>query len=236
MNLSDLRDQLGILSGRLDLTEENPDLADFFINEGSRFLDRNSTIQKSYGTFYGYVSSGGWYLEVPSSRGIKKVYVANTEGRYEAKKITLEEMLIYLMSERVANLTSGSPYYYCPAVTRNIPEGATLPTNITDYIDVLTTTGQNYNAILLSPPADGQYLISIEGLFYSKTLTAETDENFWSVNHPSLLLQSALREIEVFNRNSAGVKDWESAIMTILDGINKDLIEEEIADIDQMED
>lgn len=235
MNLEQIRTTLGDLSGRTDLAEENTDLADFFINEGSKYLDRNSETQKTWANNYSYLAVNSWYVQIPFCRAFKEVWLSSTTAKWQLEKISLNDMMSELLTTKVSLLSSGSPCYYCPAITRNVPEGSPLPTDITDYSDILSTTGSAYNAILVAPVPNESLLVNALGIFYSKTLTLETDENYWSVVHPSLLIQAALREIEIFNRNSTGVKDWESAITSTLDGINKDLVEEQITDVDQME-
>ncbi|RLI52540.1 MAG: hypothetical protein DRP09_17690, partial [Candidatus Thorarchaeota archaeon] len=92
-----------------------------------------------------------------------------------------------------------------------------------------------YNGIIFWPPADKEYVIETWGLFYSPELEDDDHESYWSVTNPLVLIMAALREIEVFNRNTEGVKDWELAIRSEVSGIGKDLVEEDIAEHDQME-
>ena len=46
---------------------------------------------------------------------------------------------------------------------------------------------------------------------------------------------AANRQMEIDYRNTAGVKDWEAAIQSEILGLGKDLVEEHIADVDQMQ-
>jgi hypothetical protein len=46
---------------------------------------------------------------------------------------------------------------------------------------------------------------------------------------------SAMRYIEVFNRNTQGVKDWESAMSTDIKQLGMDFIEQQIAEVTEME-
>ena len=50
-----------------------------------------------------------------------------------------------------------------------------------------------------------------------------------------LLYMSAMRQIEVVNRNTQGVNDWTTSIQTEIQQLGFDLVEEAIAEIDQME-
>ena len=66
-------------------------------------------------------------------------------------------------------------------------------------------------------------------------MASDTDVSFWSVVHPEVLIMSSLRMVEVFNRNTEGVRDWDGAIATEMRTIDSDYVDEEIAKIDQME-
>lgn len=235
MILSALRTRLGELSGRFDLTVDNPALATFFLNEGSKFLDRHSETQKTWASNYSYIAVGGWYVEIPSCRAIKELWVANTTSRWQLEKIDIQEMLSDIMPELASLLTTGNPLYYSPAVTRQVPESGILPPGSASYMDVLVSTGYPYTAAIIAPPPDEQLLVDVRGLYYSAELVAEDDTNYWADQHVGVLLKAALREIEVFNRNRQGVNDWEAAIDVDIASINKDLVEELVAEVDEME-
>ena len=65
--------------------------------------------------------------------------------------------------------------------------------------------------------------VKVYGLFFSPELKNNEDENYWSDMYPDLLVKATLREIEIGNRNSQGVNDFDKAIAPILHGIDKDL-------------
>jgi len=44
-----------------------------------------------------------------------------------------------------------------------------------------------------------------------------------------------MRQLEIVNRNTQGVKDWEASISTDLVGLGMDLVEELIAEVTQIE-
>jgi len=91
--------------------------------------------------------------------------------------------------------------------------------------DVMVGDHSEYNGVLMMPPADKDYMVEVEGLFYTPYLGAEDDENYWSINHPNILIMAAIREIEVFNRNSEGMRDWMTSIMEEFKGLESDLVE-----------
>jgi hypothetical protein len=79
-------------------------------------------------------------------------------------------------------------------------------------------------------------VVDIRGLFYTDQLTDDTDKSYWSEVHPDVLIMAAMRMVEVVNRNSQGVNDWDMAIANAVSGIGKDLVEEEIAEVTQIQD
>ena len=235
MNLFQVRQILRSLSGRYDLVDDNTELADFFINQGCRFLDRYTEVQKTWSSHFQYLAIGGWNVQFPYCRAVKEVWVATTSARWQLEKKNLQDILTEYMTEIASLVDTGESSYYSPAITRYVPEGAALPVGISNYTDVITSTGQAYNAIIIAPPTDTQILVEVKGFFYSRELVTETDENFWTAVHPNLLVKAALREIEVYNQSPTNVKAWEEAINVDMDSLNKDTVEEIIAEVDQME-
>jgi len=78
-------------------------------------------------------------------------------------------------------------------------------------------------------------LIEVWGKFYTEPLQSEDDMNYWSVNHPDALIMAGLRQAEVFNRNTQGLNDYNNAIDDMLVGLDRDVVQQEIANVDQME-
>lgn len=103
--------------------------------------------------------------------------------------------------------------------------------------NLLAVSHMAYNGILLMPPVDvsNKYSLEIRGLFYTDTLVNATDATFWTEVHPGLLTKAAAYELEVDYRNTEGMNDWMAAIRLEIDGIDKDIVEEEIAGITEME-
>ena len=103
------------------------------------------------------------------------------------------------------------------------------------YVDSYTTLGNEYNALIILPPTDTQLLVEVRGLFYSKQLTADTDTNYWSDLHPTLLLKAIALELEIFNQNASRIRTWQDAVAKDLVDVSKDLVEEVISEVDQIE-
>ncbi len=248
MNLLQIRQKFRELSGRFDLVDDTgADLgANFFINEGRKYLDRMDETQKSWGTCYRFLEIGFWSVQIPYCRAIKEVWVATTTARWQLEKLKLQDIVegylngisdSYLPGPPSAS-TPGVPLYYSPCITRYIPENATVKDleAFIGYIDIPAGNAHEYNAIVLNIPTDEKLTVIIHGLFYSAELVNDTDENYWSVVHPMLLISSAIRQTEAINRNTQGLNDWDNVIGRDMKQLGMDLVEELIAETSEMED
>lgn len=249
MNLLEIRQWFVKESGRYDLiigdstgAYADADMATWcadkgannYINAGQRMLDRMQTHQKTYGRNFKVVDVGDFYVTFADCRAITEVWGQDTsdstQGRYKLEKKSLR----WLRREysNLVEIENGKPLYYAPAVLRSAP----VPTiddlgTLLAYADVLTESVDIYTGLVFFPPADSAYSIETWGMFYQPRFALETDETYWSVQHPELLVMAAQCVLEKFSRNTEGVKDWTMSIQMELDGINKDLAEEEIAEL-----
>ena len=135
---------------------------------------------------------------------------------------------------------TGAPLYYVPTVVglTNAQKSLTHKTFGKDFTydaeGLILGDYESYRGILIMPPVDGAYTVTIFGSFYSKDLSDDKDENFWSVMHPGLLILASMRSIEAFYRNTEGLRDMEASMEPEIIGIEKDVVAEEIADADSM--
>ena len=211
--------------------------ADFFINEGRKYLDRLDETQKSWASCFRFVEIGHFSAAFPYCRAIKEVWAATISARWQLEKKSLQDLTAGYLTGLPSSRNTGSPLYYAPCIVRYIPENAEAGDieAFAGFTDVEAGNYHEYNSVLLSVPADEQIMLDIRGLFYSMELIEDTDKNYWSEVHPMLLYMSAMRQIEVSNRNSQGVKDWTSSIRDEVSQLGMDLVEELIAEVDQME-
>jgi len=239
MNLIEVRQQFRLMSGRYDLVSAlGADTgANFYINEGSRYLDRQNETQKSWGICYRFCDIGHQGVQFQSCRAIKEVWASTILARRQLEKMNLQDLISIYMSELPSSRTTGIPLYYSPAITRYIPENAVLADleSWVGFVDVITGSQHEYNSILLSSPPSEKISIEIKGLFYSIALVGDTDENYWSAVHPMLLIMATMRQVEVANRNTQGVNDWDNAINKDITQIGMDLVEEISAEVSEME-
>ena len=238
MNLLQLRTKFRELSGRFDLV--NADFsdngADFFINEGRKFLDRLNETQKSWGVSYRFMEVGQFSVSFPHCRAIKEVWVATTSARWQLEKYRLQDLMSEYLTGLPSSRNTGTPLYYSPCITRYIPEDATVVDMeaFVGFVEVPAGNAYEYNSVIVNVPTDSKLMVQIHGLFYSIELINDTDTNYWSSQHPLLLYMAAMRQIEVVNRNTQGVNDWSNAISTDMTQLGMDLVEELIAESDQM--
>ena len=241
MNFLQMRQKFRELSGRFDLVGDTPTYTDngagFFLNEGRKFLDRLDETQKSWGTCFRFLDVGKYSVQFPYCRAIKEVWAASTTERWQLEKKNIQDLINGYLLDLPSQRNTGSPLYYSPCITRAIPENQPISSfeSFLGWVDIPSGNAHEYNAILVSVPVDEKLTILINGLFYSAELVNDTDENFWSVAHPMLLYMAAMRQVEIANRNTQGVKDWEASIGADVKTLGFDLVEELSAEVSEME-
>lgn len=239
MNLKEIRIKFRDLSGRYDLVNDDfsDNGANFFINEASRWLDKTVETTKSWGSYMIERPAGVWYVKFPLARAVKEVWISTIEGRWQLEKIRLQDLIASYFSGTPADLVNGSPEYYSPLVTRHIPENIT-PVQLAafaTYVGVIPSMAHDYNAIIMSAPVDQATLVEIVGLFYSMELTADTDENYWSKVNPLMLVEAAIRQTYILGGNKPMLDVLDRGIDGDLTRLDKDLVEQISAEIDEME-
>jgi hypothetical protein len=235
MDLFTIRRNFRSLSGRYDLVDDDPTgLANFLINSASRYLDRATEHQKTWGVHFEEIAVDAFHADIPFCRAIKEAWVATATERWQLEKMDIQDLIRnYLTSAP----DSGEPLYYSPVITRRIPEGVDISafSSYMTFMDTSTDLDNDFNAIVIVPPTDETLLVEVRGLYYSKELTLDADENYWTVVHPLTLLKAVMRELEIFNQNRSKTKAWDEALGIEIQNINQDLVEELISEVDEME-
>ena len=218
MSLHDTRISFLRQSGRYDLVTAPvapaviyvDNGADNFIRAGQRYLDRHHVYEEATERQLIDFAIGDFSFDIARVRSIKKIWTHISNVRTELLQTTYE-----WLGARFADHTAienGVPVFYC--------------------IDKAVSSGET--RIYVMPPADTAGQLEIEGLFYASELVENTDENYWTRLWPNVLVMAALRELEVFYRNTQGVKDWENAIQFEMDAFQRDLVERDLVDSNQM--
>lgn len=237
MNYKEMRKLFRELSGRMDLVNENfsDNGVGVFMNEGRKFLDRLDETQKSWAVNIQTLAIGEISVSFPYCRAIKEVWAASsTEGRWQLEKKNLQDLMDGYLLTLPAEMNTGTPLYYSPCITRSVPKTITI-SSYQEYLGYISVASNEYNGILVNVPASTSISIQINGLFYSDNLSDDSDTNYWSVNHPLLLYMSTMRQIEVINRSTQGVNDWTTSIVAEMQQLGMDLVDELIAEVNEME-
>ena len=260
MTLVLARQHLVELSGRYDLVVDTINWAnsgaDFFIQAGQRWLDRNSAIYQSGAKYYKTLAQGAWYDLIPDCRAIQEAWISNSSGSkwklqrrdygdilYEVSVTAgqatdpLVPLTIYQGNSLIdpGTISAGAPINYAPVVLRTVPDASGLAT-IDQFGPVSYTGGNQYDVdgVILLPPVTAGHVLEVHGLFYQPKLVSDTDKNYWTEKEEFTLVLAACRAIEVSLRNQQGVADWESAIASELRGIEFDLVDEESSEAHSM--
>ena len=241
MNRLEVRQKFRTLSGRYDLVNDDgsDNGADFFIDSGQKWLDRLFDHPKVDGRVFDIASQGDYGHVFKYARSIEEVWMATTDdGRWQLEKKSIQDIRV-AYADLPSDLDQGSPLYWTPAFIRSVPETDHITAaefgSYIGFADIVAGKNYEYNGVLWMPPCSEEMLLEVWGKFYIEPLQSDSDENFWSVNHPDLLIMAGLRQVEVFNRNTQGREDWERAINQMVSDIDKDVVRQELAEVDQME-
>jgi hypothetical protein len=241
MNLLQVRTWFVKESGRYDLVVDAVAWADNgannYLNAAQRMLDRMQTTPFTTGHNWQSAATDIRHVVFSDARAILRVFATKISdgSRSELEKKPLDFIKEYHFD---VDSETGTPQYYAPGVFRLAPEvdmdigSITVPAS---YLDYIGESPYLYNGILFAPACDEPYAIETWGYWYSETLVVDTDQTYWTTQHPELLVMAAQMVLEKFNRNSEGVKDWMVAIKSELQGIDFDMVEEEISEVNQME-
>jgi hypothetical protein len=248
MSLLAVRRDFAKLSGRHDLVTNfgagtyTDNGADFFLDSGQRMLDRKAGFLRAYAWYKKDVAVGSYKLIFQKSAVVKEVWVkCSGEDRYQLEKKDLEWLRTEYGDDYSA-LDQDAPLYYSPmpinlAPTQSALTGTTYTTEFTYDVEELSLPTDDYNAysgILFMPPVDQTYTVSVLGRFESKTLTGDV-KTWWTEVHPDILILAGMWSLERFYRNSEGQRDYMLAINDAINDLDRDLVEQEVQDIDEME-
>lgn len=249
--LLQLRTELVNRSGRFDLVSDyaggdyTDNGANQFINAGQRFLDNQFDTFGSQRVHKQDLASGEYRFNLPLLRNLQRAWLFKHSDTTRTPLVvkTLSELKQKYPSSAFRDVTTGQPLYICPQLLHltdpqnlyaslsalDTAVGLGTPDFSKDYDELIAdnSSNQNLRGVLVMPPADGDYTVSIEGEFYSY-FVSDSSYTFWSMNYPELSLMAAMLVLEAFYRNTQGMRDWQEAIRLQTSGIDKNLIKEEI--------
>lgn len=232
------------ITGRTDLDPTtNPAYyknAHFYLNAGQRYLDRLIDNPKSLSRRTIQMGIGGFTKVLHGCRLVTSVSWANNDGAtvlslgkpYYIRNVypSLYDTLSTTISQGILNTAdvTGMPGYWMPIPIGLAPEQANEP--LTDFHygnqGVLLGDHWGYKGIAIFPASDAAGTLSIVGKWNSPKLVLDTDQSYWTEEHPDILCWAAALKVETMYRNSEGAKDWGASIMDALRGIDFDMAEE----------
>lgn len=242
MTLTNIRSWFKEVTGRGDLVNEDgtDNGADKYINSGGRLLDTLYNHPKRSMRYIGTLAQGGFSLSIPLCRSIKEVWIADSDGaRTQLKKKSLQDMRANYAKDW-ADIDKSVPKFYSPNIVglgpTQVDSSASAFSSNNDVSDLVLPTRGNfeYNSILMMPPANEIYTINVFGDFSQVELEVDTDTNYWSVLYPYMLVISSKFVLECgFYPEQARVVL--ANVDPVLRGIDHDIVDEEISELDQME-
>ena len=241
MNLVQVRTEFVKISGRFDLVTDpttfSDNGADFYLEAGQRSLERRLGINIARAKFYKDLSIGDYLIKLAHVRAIQEVWILDTDGRYQVELIEPGEMASYTETPSISDATRGMPTHYWPTTLRRSPE-AISPTDsslIGLYNETVSPPDTDATGIMLYPPVDEAYAVEIVGLFYNAFPDGNKSSNYWTDNYPTLMIMAGLQQLEYMYGGSKTATAWDNLIENELANIEKDAIEQEVAQADKME-
>ena len=240
MNLLEIRTEFVQRVGRYDLVVDTTDYADSgadkFINEGIDFISKKINNKNVEATIFRDIGINDYFLNLERCRSIRDVWVRDSEKDNKLLKLSMFDFRD-MYDGPLSGIDTGFPTYYTigPIVaTDGDPDSLAeyLNTSVVNSKDIQTGVT---NSIIFGPPADGDYTISVSGLFKSSPLVSNTDFCYWTINYSAIVILAAQYCLERSYRNITGARDILEAIMLELVEVDKDSVEEDIADVIEME-
>jgi hypothetical protein len=235
MNLIEIRKQLASITGRYDLMNDDftDNGIDFYINAGQNLLDkRGICVDNEIGLYIPLVAND---YSVSLNRkivSIQEVWINDNETRSKLDKVTLPELKEYY-SDVISDITPGRPIYYTLANIRALE--AADRDDIGTFLNLEFIAGTDYRGLILGPPSDGDYTLEIFGKFYNTILSANNQENYWTVNNPEVLIKASMYQLYKMTGRSRDADDIANALNIELSDIDKSIVEEDIYGITELE-
>jgi len=237
MTLQHVRDDFIRITGRYDLGTINgaDNGANRFVNAGQRFLDTRRPVESSVRIFQQDLDSGEYTLTVQDLRSVLKVFLHNADGRSELEPVNYRYVIKNYGTEPYSDITGGTPLYYCSRIPNFLsPELEYINSGNQD--EQFTYNQEMYLAatdvgkakILILPPADETFTVEVHGIFFTADLVNDEDVSYWTEVNGMLLSQAAAYVCEMFYRNTEGMKDHLNAMAPFLEGLDHDVVAEEL--------
>jgi len=203
MTLETLLGLFAAYTGRGDLTKlQNA----WFINQGSRMLDRMGDWPHNRGRHIETLAAGEYHFALPRQvRVVKYAYIKSLKGSTVTgstvdatqwllagpKNITEIQQRYPDMSD--TSIRSGPVWWADGWRTLVMPDAGVEDLDLpADLADVAADSAvADHLSLVIAPPPDKAYHLILFVYKYTPDLVADTDTNFWSTNYASALLLAA---------------------------------------------
>ncbi len=209
--LGGVRRLLVDISGRADLVRDaangdyaNIGLANFYINEGQRWLDRRLPHHKTVSRLYKTLAAEETMVTFEQARSVREVYEVHGDGSLQP--LPWSSLNVGLAPDQM--------------------QASELPAGARDV--VLGAAQWPLHAVYVAP-ADRPRNVLVSAAWYCPRMTQDSDRSYWTVQHPLLLVHATMLLFEIGIRNTQGVNDFFAPIKDDLQRIYFDLVEEEVA-------
>lgn len=240
MNLLDIRKQFVKVTGRYDLITNiesyDDNGANYYINEGIRWLNKLIELPNSRAKLYYKLTSGSYSVIFNNScRLVSEVYVNDSENRFRLDKINLTQLRSYY-TKTIGETDVGVPYQYALADLRTLESalknslGTFIDTTLNSYDDFYS-----YAGLIIVPPVDKDYIVEVSGLFRPIELFYDQDENYWTIEESSLLIRAAMYQLKALSTSNELITGLYKSIMLDISQIDNDIVQESNIDINQMD-
>lgn len=237
MNLLDVRKDFVKKSGFMDLVKPGGGYADnganVFIQSGARLLD---TLQPNPACVRSHLvdlAQAQYQVTFSDCRVIDTVWVIDEDGERDNQldRKTIGE-LRKLYPGPFSDMDTGIPAYYALLIgVEPSMQTATADSYSADFLDLLFGKAYAVTGIIVLPPADQVYTVEVHGRWFTKKLESDSDESWWSINRPELLVLAAMCVREMFFRNTEGVRGYLDpnfgSLALMLRGIDRDMAAQE---------
>jgi hypothetical protein len=252
MSIAELRAEFKQLSGLIALSDTE---CDKWINRGIRHLDLISNFQHSEARQAQLIVAGQYQVDFQRTcRVIHDIYAIDLTGYTDPstslqREVGRGKVMLNMSHDNfltnhpdLANEDRSRPLEAASVVIIGV-NALSIPGGIPTYDRFVETkssafTNSTYDirGLLLSPPADKEYMLEVYGKWFSPNLSDTVQENAWSLGHSDTVIAAALYKLNLIKyRNTEGAKDYMGAIMSTLIGLDYDIAEEESNQVPRME-
>jgi len=259
MSLLKVRKRFLTISKRTDLVDPATYAdsgADAFLNEAQRKLDRMVSTRERLARHSKTFPANSAWMTLEGCFAIHEVWIANSSGRtkleynpwstfredHPSLMSTITEDVLPSTMGVTVNDSTGQPSEYTITVVRRSPKmNDFLPDqwfkNSTEFDSFDTIFGDPYGirGIVWAPPMDSAYTVTVLGGFYSRVLSSDEDMSYWTMEEPETLVHMACYLLELSYRNHQGAAMWMDAIKADLGIIDLGVVDEDFAQVSEME-